>query len=145
MASLPPPGQPSRHPVEVGQRTEAAILSELVRRGYRVLLPFGVNQRYDLVLDTGGAFVRVQCKTGRLRRGSVIFNTQSIRTNRNGTYFRGYEGEIELFAVYCHELQRLYAVPVEVAAKTQGTLRVDPTVNNQTRRIVWASDFELPA
>jgi PD-(D/E)XK endonuclease len=38
------------HPVDVGHRAEAAILAELAQRGYRVLLPFGVNQRYDLVL-----------------------------------------------------------------------------------------------
>jgi hypothetical protein len=121
------------------------VLSEFVRRGYRVLLPFGVNHRYDLVLDLGGRFIRVQCKTGRLRRRCVLFNTQSVRTNRRRTYFRGYEGEIDLFGVYCHELDRLYAVPVEVAAKTQGTLRVEPTVNNQSRNIRWAADFELPA
>ena len=54
----------TNHPVDVGHRTEAAILSELVRRGYAVLLPFGVNQRYDLVLDLEGRFVRAQCKTG---------------------------------------------------------------------------------
>jgi hypothetical protein len=41
------PPEPSKHPVDVGLRSEAAILSELVRRGYSVLLPFGVNQRYD--------------------------------------------------------------------------------------------------
>ena len=49
--------------------------SELVRRGFTVLLPFGVNQRYDLVLDVGGEFIRGQCKTGRLRQGSVVFST----------------------------------------------------------------------
>ncbi|HEY7150455.1 MAG TPA: group I intron-associated PD-(D/E)XK endonuclease [Solirubrobacterales bacterium] len=58
---LPRPS-PTNHPVDVGQRTEAAILSDLVRRGYSVLLPFGVNQRYDLLLDLGEKFVRVQCK-----------------------------------------------------------------------------------
>ena len=59
---LPPPNE-SSHPVDVGLRTEAHITGELVRRGYSVLLPFGVNQRYDLVLDQGDRFVRVQCKT----------------------------------------------------------------------------------
>ena len=59
----------SNHPVDMGQRTEGAILSELVRRGYKVLVPFGVNQRYDLVIDAGDRFLRVQCKTGRLRNG----------------------------------------------------------------------------
>lgn len=48
--ALPKPAL-SSHPVDVGLRSEGAILSELVRRGYCVLVPFGVNQRYDLVLD----------------------------------------------------------------------------------------------
>jgi len=39
----------SNHPVDVGFRTEAAILSELGRRGHSILVPWGVNQRYDLV------------------------------------------------------------------------------------------------
>jgi hypothetical protein len=54
------PAQPTDHPVDVGQRTEAVILAELVKRGYRVLLPFGINYRYDLVLDLDGRFLRVQ-------------------------------------------------------------------------------------
>jgi PD-(D/E)XK endonuclease len=37
----------SRHPVDVGQRSEAAILAALVKRGHRVLLPYGTNHRYD--------------------------------------------------------------------------------------------------
>ena len=41
----------SRHPVDVGQRTEGAILHELIRRGYAVLIPWGVNQRYDLLIE----------------------------------------------------------------------------------------------
>ena len=41
----------SVHPVDVGLRTEAAVVAELLRRGVRVLQPRGVNQRYDLVLD----------------------------------------------------------------------------------------------
>ena len=65
--------EPSSHPVDVGLRTEAAILAELVQRGYQVLVPFGVNQRYDLVLDIEGEFVRAQCKTGRLRDGVIRF------------------------------------------------------------------------
>jgi PD-(D/E)XK endonuclease len=43
-----------------------------------VLLPFGVNQRYDLVLDLDGHLVKAQCKTGRLRKGVVSFSTRSV-------------------------------------------------------------------
>lgn len=41
--------------------------------GFDVLTPFGENTRYDLVLDDGEHLTRVQCKTGRLRNGAVIF------------------------------------------------------------------------
>jgi hypothetical protein len=76
----------TNHPVDVGQRTEAAILSELVRRGYSVLLPFGVNQRYDLVLELGERLLRVQCKTGRRRGGSIEFSTVAFSaTQRDGS------------------------------------------------------------
>ena len=34
----------TNHPVDIGLRTEAAILSELTRRGYAVLAPWGVNR-----------------------------------------------------------------------------------------------------
>jgi PD-(D/E)XK endonuclease len=47
-----PPPKASAHPVDVGLRTEAAILAELVRRGYEVLVPFGTNQRYDRSSET---------------------------------------------------------------------------------------------
>jgi hypothetical protein len=33
------------HPVDIGQRTEAIILAELVKRGHRVLVPFGDTER----------------------------------------------------------------------------------------------------
>jgi hypothetical protein len=141
---LPAP-EPSRHPVDVGARTEAIILAELVRRGYRVLLPFGTNQRYDLVRELDDTFVRVQCKTGRLRNGCVVFNAQSIRSNTERAIRRDYKGEIELFVVCCAETRRLYAVPIEDATRTQGTLRIDPPGNCQQKRVRWARDYELPA
>ena len=107
------------HPVDVGLQTEAAILSQFVRRGFSVLLPIGVNHRYDLLLDLDGTFVRAQCKTGRLRNGVVEFAPRSTRANRRQIFNRGYRGEIEIFLVYCRELDRIYAVPVDEAPRTQ--------------------------
>jgi len=135
---------PSSHPVDVGLRTEAHILSELVRRGYRVLIPFGTNQRYDFVLDVDGEFVRVQCKTGRLKRGRVVYSTKSVRSNTSKTFVQGYRGQAELFLVFCPETDRIYVVPVDQAPDGYACLRVDPPRNGQTRGIRWASDYELP-
>jgi len=145
MCSLMARQEVSRHPVDVGYRTEAVILAELVKRGHRVLLPFGSNHRYDLVLDTGDRFVRVQCKTGRLRSGAIRYKTRSVRCNTKGTFTRDYDGEIDLFMVYCPDTDRVYAVPVEDAASSEGSLRVSPCANAQRKGVHWAADHELPA
>ena len=72
---FPPPARPpTNHPVDVGTRSEAAILLRFIELGYDVLVPHGVNHRYDFVLDQGDRFLRIQCKTGRLRNGTISFS-----------------------------------------------------------------------
>jgi hypothetical protein len=142
-SAVPKPPK-SSHPVDVGLRTEAAILAELVRRGYHVLVPFGTNQRYDLVLDLNGEFIRAQCKKGRLRNGVIRFGARSTRLNSRGVFSRGYVGEVEIFLVQCPETNRIYAVPVEDVPPTEGWLRVRPTRNGQKEHVRWARDYELP-
>jgi PD-(D/E)XK endonuclease len=104
-----------------GRGPRGPLFTELIRRGYSVLVPWGVNQRYDLVLDLGHEFVRAQCKTGR-----------------------SYRGEAELFLVYCPENGRVSAVPVEEAPANCMHLRVSTPLNGQARRVRWASEYELP-
>lgn len=136
----------TNHPVDVGLRTEAAILSELIQRGYSILVPWGVNQRHDLVLDLGGEFVRAQCKTGRLRNGSIEFNTASVQCNMRRTVARDYGGDVDVFLVHCPRRPNgVYCVPVEDAGSYRTYLRIEPTLNGQTQRVRWASDYELPA
>jgi hypothetical protein len=139
------PGELSSHPVDVGQRTEAVVLAELVKRGHRVLIPYGTNHRYDLVVDTGERFIRVQCKSGRLRAGRICFRTASSRANTLRAFSRSYDGEIDLFLVYCPETGRIYAVDVDDAASSMGSLRVVPAANGQVKGVRWAADHELPA
>jgi hypothetical protein len=143
---LTPPETLSRHPVDVGQRSEAAIFAELVKRGYRVLIPYGTNHRYDMVIDVGGRFLRAQCKTGRLRGGVVRFNTASTRANTLRAFTTPYDADqIDLFLIYCQETDRVYALDVGEAASSNARLRVDPTANGQAKGIRWAADHELPA
>lgn len=139
----PPPKTQSRHPVDVGLRTEAAILNGLVARGYRVLVPFGSNQRYDLVIDLDGRFLRAQCKTGRLRNGVVRFSTQSVQSSMTKVEVRRYDGDADVFLVFCSETDRIYAVPVDAAPLREMCLRVAPC--RQANGVNLASDYELPA
>jgi hypothetical protein len=127
----------------IGERTEGLVLAALLRAGKVVLLPFGDNQRYDLVVDEGqGKFIRIQCKTGRLRKGSIVFYTCSSQNHRGrGRQF--YVGQVELFGVYCPELDKVYLVPVSDQETTSNSLRLEPSPHPNGMPIRWAKDYEL--
>lgn len=128
----------------IGERTEAIVLAELLKIGKVVLLPFGDNQRYDMVIDEDGKFIRVQCKTARLDRGretgSIIFNARSA--NRAGTE-RHYKGQADMFAVYYPGNKKVYMVPVDDVGHTVVALRLEPCHNKQVKGIRNAEDYEL--
>lgn len=145
MCSLLVSPERTSHPVDVGLRSEAAILGRLVERGYRILLPFGVNQRYDLVIEQEGRFLTAQCKTGRMCAGAVEFRARSVQSNRKRTKFRGYAGQIDLFIVYCPANDGVYVIPAEEVPASGMYLRVDPPRNGQSKHVRWAKDYELPA
>jgi hypothetical protein len=118
----------------------------LVDAGFSVFVPFGENTRSDLVIDDGVRLARVQCKTGRLRSGAVRFATcSSYGHHRNpATARRDYNGQIDLFAVYCPETAGTYLIPIsDLPVKVQGALRVAPPRNNQSRKIRFAGDYEV--
>ena len=124
----------------IGERSVACILAALLKAGKTVLLPFGDNQRYDMVIEEDGNFTRIQCKTGRLRNGVIAFNVCS-QAGGSGKR-RDYQGEIDVFGVYCPELDTVYIVPIKDTYATTVSLRVTtPKVEQPT--INWASDYEL--
>ena len=134
------------HPKDVGDRSTLAIITVLRELGYGVYLPFGENTRCDLILERGDGLTRVQCKTGRLRQGSIVFAVCSCYGHHRNpaTARRVYTGQIDLFAVYCRDTASVYLVPIEdVPTKSAAYLRVDPPRNNQYNRIRFAADYEI--
>ena len=108
-----------------------------------MLRPLSAGLRYDLAIDNGdGTIRRVQCKTGILRDGVILFRTY----NADGRRPRGvvYRGQIEAFGVYCPQTKAAYLIPIG-ALDTSSTarLRVDDARNGQVRRIKYASSFQI--
>ena len=100
------------NPTSKGKTSEAImILAALVRMGKSVLIPWG-EERYDLALDEGGRLVRIQCKTGHVRDGCVCFKT-SITDARRPLGDGEYAGQIDAFAVYCPQIERVYLIPID--------------------------------
>ena len=134
------------HPKSKGDRTTLAVMIALREEGYAISIPFGENTRYDLLIDDGKAIARVQCKTGRLRAGAVLFAVCSCYGHhRNPSQVRrDYHGEVDYFAVFCQETEGVYLVPIgEISTRVVGTLRVEPPRNNQVKHVRWAADFQI--
>jgi hypothetical protein len=145
---MPPPK--GVNPKVIGDHSQAMVLARLVQAYPQVLVPFGENCRYDLVIAEGDRFIRVQCKTGRLRSGVIRFSacsrTYHHPSNRGmRTYRHHYRDQADMFGVYCPELDSVYLVPVDEVGMTGAALRVEPTRNNQSKKIRWARDYEVRA
>jgi len=130
----------------VGDVSEAKVIAAFVEAGYSVSIPFGENHRYDLVVELGNVLSRVQVKTGRVRKGAIIFNCSSSHTHRNGPHSRTYQGEVEFFAVYCPDTANVYLIPSpEISDAFRWSLRIAHAKNGQRKRIREASLYALDA
>ena len=132
---------------QIGTVTEGMVLAAILKTGRTVLVPFGSQQDYDLVMEEGGCFFRVQCKTGRLRQGSIHFNlyTMAQRSGDKQHTRQCYGDRVDFYGVYCPDTEKTYLVPhgAVCTSKALGMLRVNPPANNQVKRIRWASNYEL--
>jgi PD-(D/E)XK nuclease superfamily protein len=132
------------HPKNVGDRSALAVMFALRAAGYELYVPFGENTQCDLIVGDGTRLFRLQCKTGRLRKGAIIFNVcSSYAHHRSPTVAqKDYHGEIDAFGVYCHETRGVYLVPIEEVGRRIASLRVAPK-NAQRRRIRLAGGLRV--
>lgn len=126
--------------IDKGNLSEVKIYTRLVELGYKIVFPAHV-QRWDIGWEDGDRLIKVQSKTGRIRNGVIRFNSSS-RGRTGGS--RLYTGQIDYFGVYVPELEKVYLVPISATSRNEVCyLRLDPTKNNQSTRIMWAKDYEL--
>ncbi len=127
-----------------GLIAELEIELAATRLGVPVLKP-KEHARCDLALDLGGRVWRVQCKWAGLSaaRDVVVVHTGSTRRAADGYIRTTYdETEVDLFGVYCGELDRCFLLPAAVAVgKHRQHLRLTPTRNRQRACITLAEDF----
>lgn len=134
------------HPKRIGDRTTLAVMLAFAADGCDIAVPFGVNTRYDLIVDRNGVLSRVQCKTGRLRDGAIRFATSSTYGHLPSPreVRRDYLGQVDEFAVYCPETGGVYVIPIgRVQTRAGAYLRVDPPRNAQVRGVRFANEFHV--
>ena len=140
-------GKPKDNTTRKGEITESAILARLIQLGYRCLIPWGHDNRYDIAIDDEGKLVRVQCKTARYieEGGCMAFNTDITYARVGGKPHirKGYKGEADYFGVYSPDTGKVYLVPVDDTPSSEATLRLYPAKNNQQKGVRWAQDYEI--
>ncbi|GHO93733.1 hypothetical protein KSF_037810 [Reticulibacter mediterranei] len=138
---------PKRHTDKTGDISEAAIIARLLQVGYGVLIPYEKNHRYDVLIeDADGNYWHIQCKTGWMDEERTVINfatASSYNHTAQQKGWRNYRGQVDYFAVYCEELNKIYLIPVEAVGITQAKLRLTATKNKQEKNVRWANDYEL--
>ena len=128
-----------------GNVAELKIAAEATRLGVPVLRPMTEHERYDLVFEIHGRFLRVQCKWAS-RQGDVIsVRTITNRRGRDGFIRTRYKAdEIDAIAAYCVDTDGCYLLPIAmIDDRTQVLLRLAPPKNGQRACLNWATDYEL--
>jgi antitoxin (DNA-binding transcriptional repressor) of toxin-antitoxin stability system len=128
-----------------GAVAELEIETAAVKLGIPILKPVTEQLRFDLAFDIAGRIWRVQCKWGRLSNAG---DTVIARVGGSWCSPKGYvrttytEQEVDLFAIYCGELDRAFLLPAQLATdKHEIRLRLKPPLNCQRACINLAEDF----
>lgn len=126
-----------------GDLAEIAVMKEFARRGWRLLIPWGEDQPYDLVMENRGEFKRVQVKHVTMTRGVIRVKCRSTNNWSDRKYT---SDEVDWIAAYCPDTDKVYIVPsAEFEGRTEISLRINHSKNNQKSGIHWAKDYEMPA
>jgi hypothetical protein len=126
-----------------GDIAEAIVLAEFAKAGFPVLVPWGDNQRYDMVVEAGGSFLRVQCKTASPCgwKGDGACLRFKARSGVHESH--PYRGQADLFAAFSPDTGQVYVLAVDEVPETDVWLRLTPARNGQHSGIRWAKDYLL--
>jgi hypothetical protein len=121
------------------------IAADLVRRGYKIAIPYGEDWDYDLIVCRNERLERVQCKY-TTSDGVVITvrcRSHSLTNGKIRAVKRYTSAMIDWLAVYDITTDRCYYVPASALGDGMNvmSLRLVPARNNQRQRIRLAERY----
>lgn len=127
----------------IGNIGEAKTLSKFIELNIPVYLPFGDNEKVDMLAFFNGKYNRIQVKTaiGNNKNGSVTFDlTSSTSHRKNGIKHVYDESEIDYFACYSVFYDVVCLIPINIAPNKGITIRY-ANFGRQKKRINFSDDF----
>ena len=129
-----------------GNIGESAILYEFVKRRIPVAIPFGDNERYDLIAEFDGKLNRIQvkyCGEETDNDGVVCPCASSYNHVTNGDAWQTYSEEVDYFCFWLPNDNLGLIVPMsEIGDKKSITFKRSPSKNGQKVRLVQDYTFD---
>jgi Holliday junction resolvase-like predicted endonuclease len=123
-----------------GDIAEAYVMYLLKQRGFNVLVPWGEDNRYDLVTEKKGVFKRIQVKYVTPKNGVLEV---AIRSSNNYNIIHYSPEDIDIIAAYSPIDNKVYFIPLKtIKNKSICKLRINPAKNKQKKHVIMASQFE---
>ena len=128
-----------------GQLSEARALYEFQKRNIPVCIPWGDNERYDMIAEFNGKFNRIQVKTSNeVVNGAINCYCRSSTNHTTNKNLTTYIGDVDYFVFVNQTYDLIAIVPIEeIGDKKQIRLRIQPTANGQTTNVRFFSDFSF--
>lgn len=128
-----------------GQISEARALYEFQKYGIPVCIPWGDNERYDLIAEFDNKFNRIQVKTcNEEQNGSIICYARSSTNHTTNKNLIDYQEQVDYFVFVNHTYDLIAIVPIEeIGESKQIRLRVEPTKNNQIKGTRFFKDYSF--
>lgn len=128
----------------VGEITEQQVAIEFLKLGILVSKPLVQSSRYDFIADINHRLYKIQVKTSTPKEDNayIQFATSTSHTNTQGTLNLTYsEEDVDYFATMYEN--QCYLVPQKDCGKRAQRLRLVPTLNGQTKGVMFAKDYHL--
>ena len=128
----------------IGEITEQEVALEFLKLGILISKPLVQSSRYDFIADVNNRLYKIQVKTCTEKEGGNYFDfaTSTSHTNTQGTLNISYTADdVDFFATIYNG--QCYLIPFELCGKRSQRLRLMPTLNGQTKGILFAKDFKL--
>jgi len=94
---------------------ESAVITALLKRGFKVLKPVGDRLPYDLAVDIDGKLLRIQVKSAWYYNGNYTVDNRRTKTNRRRMLRMRYDkNDFDFAILYIDRLNVFYIMPASV-------------------------------